>query len=58
MQSEPVTDADRMMVTDLFKEIAAYGRRVRERRAVETARDEKTPCDNFQLAAEESPKPV
>ena len=37
MQTKPITPADRIAVTNLFKEIAAFGRQVRERRAAEAA---------------------
>ena len=32
MQSESITEADRIAVINLFKEIAEFGRRVRQRR--------------------------
>ena len=35
MQAKPNSQADRIAVTKLFKEIAAFGRQVRERRAAE-----------------------
>ncbi len=37
MQGAPITEADRIAVNNLFKEIAEFGRRVRERRAAEKA---------------------
>ena len=51
MQDEPVTEADRKTVINLFKEIAEYGNRVRERRAMdavaqrENLRNKKSKCD-------------
>jgi len=37
MQNESVTEADRIAVIILFKEIAEFGRRVRQRRTGELA---------------------
>lgn len=38
MQDEPISQADRIAVINLFKEIAAFGRQVRERRTAEAAK--------------------
>lgn len=37
MQDEPISRADRLAFTELFKEIAALGRQARERRAAEAS---------------------
>lgn len=37
MEAEPTSQADRNMLADLFKEIAAFGRRIRERHATKAA---------------------
>lgn len=37
MQDESITEADRIAVINLFKEIAEFGRRVRQRRTGELA---------------------
>jgi hypothetical protein len=38
MQDESINQAERIAVTNLFRAIAAFGRQVRERRAVEAVR--------------------
>ena len=43
MQSEPITRADRIAFTNLFKEIAAIGRQARERCATEKEDVQLTP---------------
>ena len=37
MEAEPASQADRNMLADLFKEIAAFGRRIRERHTAKVA---------------------
>ena len=37
MQYEPISAADRIAFTNLFREIAAFGRRIRERHAAKAA---------------------
>jgi len=58
MQSEPITQADRIAVINLFKEIAEFGRRVRQRRAGEIAvTGQETPqSDEVRSADGEAPE--
>ena len=60
MQSDPTTKADRIAVNNLFKEIAEYGRWVRERRAVEKAiaDQKKQKPGKAQPAVDESARPA
>ena len=60
MQSDSTTEADRIAVNNLFKEIAEYGRQVRERRAAEkaVAQEENKKSSNPQSAVNETAKPA
>lgn len=58
MQGESITEADRIAVINLFKEIAEFGRRVSQRRTGEVAvTDLETPQSGEARPAEsEAPK--
>jgi hypothetical protein len=38
-QNDPITEANRIAVTKLFRQIAEYGREIRERRSAEAMTD-------------------
>lgn len=53
MQDESITEADRIAVINLFKEIAEFGRRVRQRRTGELAvTDPETPQSGEAILSE------
>ena len=60
MQSNSITEADRIAVNNLFQEIAEYGRQVRERRAAEKAVDQEEHKESSdpQAAVNETAKPA
>lgn len=58
MQEESTTEADRIAVINLFKEIAEFGRRVRQRRAggIAVTEGESPQLDGASSAEDESPE--